>query len=114
MGSRNRHIVGLPAGEWSTGLMGDIKRRTFVHKWSVFFLQKCSAYSFGAPLCILFGSKVKLLWILRIVIIYAICINPSILPLICMLTPEDHGFDRPVLCLDSVSKATRILLFMYY
>jgi len=55
---------------------------------------------------LLFESKDKLLWILRIVIIYAICIIPSFLPLISVLTLEDHGFDRPDLCLDSVSKAT--------
>jgi len=60
---------------------------------------------------VLLGSKAEL-WILQIVVVYAMCIIPSLFAFdhfVCnVLALEDGGFDQPLLCLDSISKATQI------
>jgi len=44
---------------------------------------------------------------LQIVIVHAICMIPPFCPLmtLCVLALEDGSLDRPLLCLNSISKA---------
>merc|ERR1712200_47456 len=52
-----------------------------------------------------FVLRQGILWILRIVIVYAICMIPPLCPLLtlCVLALEDGSFDQPLLSLSGLN-----------